>query len=96
MTIRNQLDMLKEIAFYKDEWIIQIVFTHKIQGVYGTKECTQGLCASYLTIMDIEDGYNWDKCDIVQVTIYTNVSIIPIMSINGMKLSDFIKILKEV
>ena len=96
MTIKDQLEMFKEIAFNKDEWIIQIVFTHELQTVYGTKECTQGLCASYLTIMDMENEYNWDKCDIVQVTIYTHVSIIPIMSINGLKLSEFIKILKEV
>ena len=96
MTIKDQLEMFKEIAFNKDEWIIQIVFTHELQTVYGTKEYTQGLCSSYLTIMDMANEYNWDKCDIVQVTIYTNVSIIPIMSINGMKLSEFIKILKEV
>lgn len=96
MTIKDQLEMFKEVVFNKDEWIIQIVFTHTLETVYGTKEYTQGLCESYLNIMDMEKEYNWEKCDIVQVTIYTHNAIIPIMSINGMKLNEFIKILKEV
>ena len=38
MTIKDQLEMFKEIAFNKDEWIIQIVFTHELQTVYGSED----------------------------------------------------------
>lgn len=96
MFIKEQLKMLKEVTPNKHDWIVQIVFTHELQTIYGTKEYTSGICESYLNIVDMNNEYNWDKCDIVQVTIYTHVAIIPIMSINGMKLNEFIKILKEV
>ncbi len=94
--IKTQLEIFKEISPNKPDWIIQIVFTHELSTVYGTKEYTSGLCESYCNLIDMSEEYNWDKCDIIQCTIYSNKAIVPITGINGLKLSQFVKLVKEI
>lgn len=94
--IKSQLEMIKDIALNMDNWVISIIFVYDIETVYGPKENTQGLCECCNDIIEMSSEYKWNICSILQCVIFTPEETFPIRSINGLKLSDFVKMLKEI